>query len=853
MAPLDPVNPAPDTPWHDLATWTKSLLKPSIPQLNFYRVHLIYFVTSVLVSSAVYYGATDAERPIAYIDCLLVSTSAITGAGLSPTNLSYINVYQQTILFILMILGSTVWVSIVVLGIRRYFFSMEFAHIEKRVNKHRAKSHSHTVDEESGSWSALRSLWRSRKKIAPHMIRRVDEPVKVNQMSNDGHVSEKMGANVNGEKHEVLNGGSSEGSDSSKEHEIHPAEINHAQAVSRSSVDFELPHLRMRKEATRDSRRRTVGSPGTTTPGYPPVGRSLTFERNNSIRSRTLDPRMDPRPRHDPYLGGFPWPHQLVIRFLKRRVPVFNRALSFQRTMTNRSMTGYQDMPYLSFTPTVGRNSTFVELSSEQKEELGGLEYSALKVLCWLVPAYFIGWLLISITIIAPWAVYDKTISGILQQQVASPPGAWFAVFQMMSTFTNTGLMLVDNNMTVFNSAYLLLFVMIFVMLAGGTAFPIFLRLIIWISSKCISSDHHIHAVFQFLLDHPRRCFIYLFPSDQTWWLVGVLAVLNMVDWISFGVLDLGNAVVDAIPFSLRVFDGLFQAFSVRMGGFYIVNLALVAPSLQVTYLIMQYISAIPTIISVRSTNVYEERSLGIYPGDERAQYGWTRRQSFDEHGNPTGDETILNSNNYAEHVRRQLAHDIWSLFFALWLICIIEKNSIIDTNLPTFTVFSIMFEIVSAYGCVGLSFGVPNDTVSFCGSWHLLSKLVLVVVMIRGRHRGLPVAIDRAVLLPGQTKYMDLPMDDESAVNLGPGGGVDPSAFGNINWQTNGLTEEPQSMTERRGSEEPPRRASATSQSHLRRPSKTDATHLRHESTLARGEPIPDDESRHIEWEQEW
>lgn len=38
-------------------------------------------------------------------------------------------------------------------------------------------------------------------------------------------------------------------------------------------------------------------------------------------------------------------------------------------------------MPYLSYTPTVGRNSAFVDLTDEQKDELGGLEYRALKLL----------------------------------------------------------------------------------------------------------------------------------------------------------------------------------------------------------------------------------------------------------------------------------------------------------------------------------------------------------------------------------------------------------------------------------------------------------------------------------------
>jgi Trk-type K+ transport system membrane component len=30
-------------------------------------------------------------------------------------------------------------------------------------------------------------------------------------------------------------------------------------------------------------------------------------------------------------------------------------------------------------------------------------------------------------------------------------------------------------------------------------------------------------------------------------------------------------------------------------------------------------------------------------------------------------------------------------------------------------------------------------------------SKIIMILVMLRGRHRGLPVALDRAVRLPGK------------------------------------------------------------------------------------------------------
>jgi len=59
------------------------------------------------------------------------------------------------------------------------------------------------------------------------------------------------------------------------------------------------------------------------------------------------------------------------------------------------------------------------------------------------------------------------------------------------------------------------------------------------------------------------------------------------------------------------------------------------------------------------------------------------------------------------------------------------------------------VFELVSAYGSIGLSIGLPNANYSACGAFHPLSKVIVCLVMIRGRQRGLPVAIDRAVMLP--------------------------------------------------------------------------------------------------------
>jgi hypothetical protein len=42
-------------------------------------------------------------------------------------------------------------------------------------------------------------------------------------------------------------------------------------------------------------------------------------------------------------------------------------------------------VPYISFNAIVGRNSNFRNLTNEQLEELGGIEYRALNVLLWII------------------------------------------------------------------------------------------------------------------------------------------------------------------------------------------------------------------------------------------------------------------------------------------------------------------------------------------------------------------------------------------------------------------------------------------------------------------------------------
>lgn len=181
------------------------------------------------------------------------------------------------------------------------------------------------------------------------------------------------------------------------------------------------------------------------------------------------------------------------------------------------------------------------------------------------------------------------------------------------------------------------------------------------------------------------------------------------------------------------------------------------------------YISVYPVVITMRNSNVYEERSLGIYADDQESEQSsqggiLSRIQSHLVGGGP-GDGVESNGTFVRAQLRAQLAHDAWLISLALFLIMIIENQQFVDDP-ADFSVFNFIFEIVSAYGCVGISIGAPGQFYSFCGSWHVLSKLILCFVMLRGRHRGLPVAIDRAILLPGEEIELAEEDDGRSVVH---------------------------------------------------------------------------------------
>jgi hypothetical protein len=243
---------------------------------------------------------------------------------------------------------------------------------------------------------------------------------------------------------------------------------------------------------------------------------------------------------------------------------------------------------------------------------------------------------------------------------------------------------LIDAGFTVFHGGYLLMLVCSALIIAGNTGYPIILRVVIWTLSKvCRESTPEEHRkvgggkkeVLNFLLDHPRRCFVYLFPSRQTWYLFFILLLLTFIDWFFFLILDIGNSKIESIPigtvasFRFLISSSNILCHSAELSPFIFYpakenyrwsasisvgtgrrflnhllrgsrtgrssavynhgmsnnfRLYLKQQVIEVFFFFLvakMYIAVYPIAISIRATNVYEERSLGIFHLDKQLDH----------------------------------------------------------------------------------------------------------------------------------------------------------------------------------------------------------------------------------------
>lgn len=777
----------------------KGLFGPNKPHFNFIWAHYAWIIGGTIIASILIYAAGTGD--LNYIDALLFASGANTQAGLNPIDVNKLNTAQQIIMYFFPMLSNPITLHGSVVLLRLYWFEKRFQHVvkdarQKRMSVTKTRSIARNDDRHAEEGVNGRNIT-----VVPH-----EEGKTPPRITNDGIV---LGDDPNAAKR---NGGS-EGSDTTTaEQQPDPDEcavadsdgedsppgqvqgtprppghtrISFAHTVKRSDGVDDDPtnfiqhrtnteHIRFLESQRQDNETLRIPGPRDIERGLGPrrINAGEHDDDNNTLAlSKTRDTHPD-----NATIGSHNIPRQPTIQFeepdrpkdedasdsfqaakgtlqaLRLRKPrAWNdrqskvhednnegdnaRHRTFDRVRTALTRDKYDDMPYLSYTPTTARNSNFVGLTLEQREELGGIEYRSLRTLMWVLLGYFWGFQLLGLVAFLPYILHNSTYRQVVQEDAISP--TWWGFWTANVAFMDVGFTLTPDSMISFQESRYVLMWMTFLIIIGNTGFPVMLRFIIWVVSKLVPKGSGLWEELRFLLDHPRRCFTLLFPAGPNWWLFWILVALNLVDLIFFIILDLNAQVVENLPVHIRVVNGLFVAASTRTAGFSSLPLADLHPAMPVLYMIMMYISVFPIAISIRRTNVYEEKSLGVYSD---------KKEDDEEAGS---DENAVSY--VSMHLRRQLSFDLWYVFLGFFLLAITEGGKL---KRQEFSMFDVLFEIVSAYGTVGLSMGVMNVDASLCSQFSTLGKLLIIAMEIRGRHRGLPYGLDRAVILPSESRF---------------------------------------------------------------------------------------------------
>jgi hypothetical protein len=327
------------------------LAKLCLPELNFITVHYFYFILTSLLSAMVFWGSSTPKFEVGFTDSLFLCVSAMTESGLNTVNLSEVNTWQQIILFLLTLIGSSIFVSSFIVYIRRRAFEKRFLtemEREHRIGRRMIRTFSRG---RSGSATDMRGTRISDKAILSsdhgeatvgstqdkiHVVNEVHEPTAVVESPPITTLSPTFTAEELATAHQSILDGSAVQSDSEPR-------LDHVSFRD----DTRFGSRTQSNEPQHSHRLFHVGGVG---------ARSIATTHRYSIQSALGAP---------------------VLSDISTSVGDHRSVFSIDE----KAKVGHE---------ASGRNSTFHDLTYKERERLGGVEFKAVVFLSWLVPIYFI-------------------------------------------------------------------------------------------------------------------------------------------------------------------------------------------------------------------------------------------------------------------------------------------------------------------------------------------------------------------------------------------------------------------------------------------------------------------------------
>ncbi|CAA0842194.1 Sodium transporter HKT1 [Striga hermonthica] len=338
------------------------------------------------------------------------------------------------------------------------------------------------------------------------------------------------------------------------------------------------------------------------------------------------------------------------------------------------------------------------------------IEYDTIKFLGFVVLGYLLVFHILGVFSVLVYLSLIRSARGVLRRKGLKI--FTFAVFTVVSSFSNCGFVPTNENMVVFGKNSGLLLILIPQILFGNTLFPPGLRLAVWAIGKRFKK-----AEARYLLRNENEVrYTHFLPRAHTAFLVGTVFGFILIGFVLFCAMEWDSTGLSGLGSYQKVVGVIFVCVNARHAGETIVDLSTVAPATLAFFVVMMYLPPYASFVPIKRDEqiIHDDTELG------RKQI--KRRIA----------ENLLFS---------QLSY----LAIFIIIICITEKKSLKDDPI-NFSVLNIIVEVISAYGNVGFTTGYSCDRLirpdpncvnkwyGFSGKWSDEGKIVLIVVMIFGR-----------------------------------------------------------------------------------------------------------------------
>jgi Trk-type K+ transport system membrane component len=138
---------------------------------------------------------------------------------------------------------------------------------------------------------------------------------------------------------------------------------------------------------------------------------------------------------------------------------------------------------------------------------------------------------------------------------------------------------------------------------------------------------------------------------------------------------------------------------------------------------------------------------LGIYSGDTNEEDNFEPESSSLVHRlkrNATLSSIVTTSRKVIRkpdffvmtQIQRQLTSEIGWVVCFVFLVSVAEWEALMSPS--PISLLSVIYECVSAFGGIGASLGYPETFAAQSQQYRTISKIFLIILMYRGRHRGI-------------------------------------------------------------------------------------------------------------------